>query len=158
MHNADRAALRREVLRRLRSGETVAAVAADCCISRSTVYRWKRESTRAATKPPARRPVEGYLGDMTGPGITDVWGVTCTDLGVCAVAPNGKLVSVFGDTFSGNKVGEGHWRAPVALIGSGDANNLIEYENAGGADESYAQQLWPYVHDDHPGAGAASAP
>jgi hypothetical protein len=30
-------------------------------------------------------PVEGYAGDMTGPGITDQWGVTCADLGVSIV-------------------------------------------------------------------------
>ncbi|OMC46816.1 hypothetical protein A5744_08165 [Mycobacterium sp. IS-1264] len=94
--------------------------------------------------------VEGYLGDITGPGITDTWGVTCTDLGVCAVAPNGKLVSVFGDTFSGRTVGQGDWRAPVAMVGSGDANNQIRYEYAGGADPNYARQLWSYVHDGEP--------
>ena len=174
MHTGDTATLRDQVLRRLRSGEKVAAVAAECGVSRSTVYRWKRESPRTATKPPpARRsprmgsaaavpipapptpaaaPTEGvgYLGDITGPGITDKWGVTGTDLGVCAVAPNGKLVSVFGDTFSGPTVGQGDWRAPVALIGSGDTNNPIQYENAGGADPNYAQQLWTYVHDSPP--------
>jgi Domain of unknown function (DUF4185)/Helix-turn-helix domain of resolvase len=172
MHNADRATSRNQVLRRLRSGEKVAAVAADTGISRSTVYRWKRESTGAATKPPAARrsptigsaavpvptpapqpaaaPVEGYMGDITGPGITDKWGVTCTDLGVSVLAPNGKLLSVFGDTFSGTSVGQGDWRAPVALIGSGDTDNQIQYENAGGADPNYAQQLWTYVHDGPP--------
>jgi hypothetical protein len=183
MHNADTVALRHQVLRRLRSGEKVAAVAADSGISRSTVYRWKRESTRATTKPPAAErspsipsaalpvpapptpaptptaaPVEGYVGDMTGPGITDKWGVTCTDLGICAVAPNGKLLSVFGDTFSGNTVGQGDWRAPVALIGSGDTNKPIRYENAGGANPNYAQQLWPTSTTPNPGTRAASAP
>ena len=164
--------LRKQVLRRLRSGEKVAAIAAESGVSRSTVYRWKRESTRAATKPPAARPsprvgsaaavavpppptpaaapAEGYLGNITGPGITDKWGVTGTDLGVCAVAPNGKLLSVFGDTFSGPTVGQGDWRAPVALIGSGDTYNQIRYENAGGADPNYARQLWSYVHDSPP--------
>ena len=171
----DTTELRNQVLRRLRSGEKVAAVAANSGISRSTVYRWRRESTRAATKPraaerkptipsaalpvpvhptpapkPTAVPVEGYVGDMTGPGITDKWGVTATDLGVCAVAPNGKLLSVFGDTFSGNTVGQGDWRAPVVLIGGGDTNNPIRYANAGGADPNYAQQLWPYVHDSQP--------
>src|SRR5262245_6413682 len=124
MQKADSATLRKQALRRLRSGEKVATVAADFGVSDSTVYRWRRESKRAATKSTsagrARRPasaavptapVEGYVGDITGPGITDKWGVTCTDLGVCAVAPNGKLVSVFGDTFSGLAVGQGDWRA-----------------------------------------------
>jgi hypothetical protein len=44
------------------------------------------------------------------------------DLGASVIAPNGTLVSVFGDTFSGNRVGEGDWRSPVILIGTGDAS------------------------------------
>ena len=73
------------------------AVAAACGVSNSTVYRWQRENSSTATKsaparrslskrsaavPPAPLPSEGYVGDITGPGITDTWGVTCTDLGV----------------------------------------------------------------------------
>ncbi|TDH47558.1 DUF4185 domain-containing protein [Mycobacterium eburneum] len=95
-------------------------------------------------------PVEGYVGDMTGPGVTDQWGVTSADLGVSIVMPNGKLMSVFGDTFSGDSVGQGDWRSPVALIGSGDAGTRIAYECAGGANPNHAQQLWPYVHDSYP--------
>src|ERR1700744_5135447 len=94
--------VRDQVLLRVRSGERVAAVAADNGVSTSTVYRWKRQIAVPAAAVPLPTPqprVEGYLGDITGPGITDKWGVTCTDLGVCAVAPNGKLLSVFGDTF-----------------------------------------------------------
>lgn len=64
------------------------------------------------------------------------------------LAPNGKLVSVFGDTFSGAKVGQGDWRSPVVLIGTGDADHEIVYERAGGSDPHYARQLWNYVHDD----------
>jgi hypothetical protein len=95
-------------------------------------------------------PAEGYLSDITGPGITHHWGVTGTDLGVSVLAPDGHLVSVFGDTFSGSTVGHGDWRSPVALIGTGDADNRITYRKAGGADPDYAHQLWPYVHDDAP--------
>lgn len=87
------------------------------------------------------------LGDITGAGITDRWGVTATDLGATVLAPNGKLVSVFGDTFSGGRVGDGDWRSPVALIGTGDADNLIRYERAAGRDPDYAHQLWLYHHD-----------
>ena len=90
----------------------------------------------------------GKLADLTGPNITERWGVTCTDLGASVLAPNGKLVSVFGDTFSGRRVGQGDWRSPVVLIGTGDANNEIVYEYAGGGDPNYARQLWPYIHDD----------
>jgi Domain of unknown function (DUF4185)/Homeodomain-like domain len=165
MPNADAATVRRQILRRLRSGEKVAAIAAETGVSRSTLYRWKREGARAATDAPVRarrRPmttsaaasvpkvaqVDGKVADMTGPGITDRWGATCADLGASVPAPNGKLVSVFGDTFSGNRVGEGDWRSPVALIGTGDADHQIRYEYAGGADPNYARQLWDYVHDD----------
>jgi Domain of unknown function (DUF4185) len=92
------------------------------------------------------RRKDGKLADITGPGITDRWGVTCTDLGASIIAPDGSLVSVFGDTFSGNIVGQGDWRSPVILIGSGDADHPITYRRAGGADPEYAHQLWRYHH------------
>lgn len=109
-------------------------------------------SRRAAQGPtrdgPARVPqLNGKVANLTGPGITERWGVTCTDLGASVIAPNGKLVSVFGDTFSGSKVGEGDWRSPVVLIGRGDADHEIAYERAGGPDPHYARQLWYYHHD-----------
>ncbi|ORA40158.1 DUF4185 domain-containing protein [Mycobacterium aquaticum] len=92
--------------------------------------------------------LNGKAVDLTGPGRTDQFGVTATDLGASVVAPNGKLVSVFGDTFSGPMVGQGDWRSPVALIGSGDADHEIVYERAAGPDPNYAHQLWFYIHDD----------
>ncbi|WP_422206448.1 helix-turn-helix domain-containing protein, partial [Mycobacterium sp.] len=56
MSKTDTAGLRTEVLRRLRSGEKVGAVAAECGISDSTVYRWRRENPPTAIKStPARR-------------------------------------------------------------------------------------------------------
>lgn len=92
------------------------------------------------------RRKDGKLADITGPGLTDRWGVTCTDLGASVIAPNGTLVSVFGDTFSGNSVGHGDWRSPVILIGTGDANHPISYQRAAGSDPEYAHQLWRYEH------------
>jgi hypothetical protein len=92
--------------------------------------------------------LNGKVRNLTGPRLTKRLGVTCTDLGASVIAPNGKLVSVFGDTFSGRKVGQGDWRSPVVLIGTGDANHEIRYERAGGDDPNYARQLWQYVHDD----------
>ena len=94
----------------------------------------------------ATRRIDGKLADITGPDITDRWGVTCTDLGASILAPNGTLVSVFGDTYSGKRVGHGDWRSPVILIGTGDASHAISYHRAGGADREYAQQLWRYPH------------
>ncbi|EUA56399.1 hypothetical protein I553_8447 [Mycobacterium xenopi 4042] len=94
----------------------------------------------------SRRRPTGKLADLTGPGITDRWGMTCADLGASVCAPNGMVVSVFGDTFSGTKVGDGDWRSPVILIGTGDATHPISYQRAGGDDPDYARQLWHYVH------------
>jgi hypothetical protein len=131
--------LREQLLARLRSGESVRKVAADSGVSASTLYRWLHADPVAT---------DGKLADITGPGITDRWGVTSTDLGASILAPNGKLVSVFGDTFSGAKVGQGEWRSPVILIGTGDARQHIVYERAGGDDPNWARQLWDYIHDD----------
>ncbi|MDT0488373.1 DUF4185 domain-containing protein, partial [Streptomyces doebereineriae] len=140
--------VRRKALHRMNSAEAVAAIAADTGISRSTLSRWKSATNgrRSRAQTAARRGVK--LADVTGVGITDRWGVTATDLGASVLAPNGTLVSVFGDAFSGVHVGEGLWRAPVALIGSGDAQHPIHYERAGGSDPNFAQQLWFYIHDD----------
>ena len=98
---------------------------------------------------------DGKLADITGPGITDRWGVTCADLGASVIAPNGTLVSVFGDTFSGNRVGEGDWRSPVILIGTGDASHPITYHRAGGGNPEFAQQLWRYTASHRPVRTAA---
>lgn len=88
----------------------------------------------------------GKLADLTGPGLTDRFGATCTDLGASVRAPDGSLVSVFGDTFSGDRVGIGDWRSPVILIGTGDATHPIVYRKAAGGDPRYARQLWRYRH------------
>ncbi|MCV7383026.1 DUF4185 domain-containing protein [Mycolicibacter longobardus] len=95
---------------------------------------------------PAARNVPGKLADVTGPGLTEKWGVTCADLGASVLAPNGTLVSVFGDTFAGERVGRGDWRSPVILIGTGDAAHRVRYQRAGGTDAGYARQLWHYRH------------
>ncbi len=100
---------------------------------------------------PLRANVTGKVKDLTGPGITDRFGAACTDLGASVLAPNGNLVSVFGDTFSGSRVGVGDWRSPVILIGTGDATHPITYTHAGGSDARYARQLWHYKHRPNPG-------
>lgn len=104
--------------------------------------------------PAVERISDGFVGkvrDITGPGITDRFGVTCTDLGASVRAADGNLVSVFGDTFSGSRVGVGDWRSPVILIGTGDATHPIVYCRAGGTDARYARQLWHYRHRNSPG-------
>ena len=64
--------------------------------------------------------LNGKVVDLTGPGVTQRWGVMCADLGPSVVAPNGKLVSVFGDTFSGRKIYPGRvsaHRRPINRLG-----------------------------------------
>ncbi|MDT5077619.1 MAG: hypothetical protein QOJ80_2256, partial [Mycobacterium sp.] len=139
-------AQRQDALRRMQSGESLAAVSRATGISRSTLARWRAAEGASAADPAPAAP-DGKMADITGPGIGDRWGVTATDLGACVLAPNGKLVAVFGDTFSGNRVGEGTWRSPVVLIGTGDAQQPITWERAGGPDPDFAEQLWFYVHD-----------
>ncbi|MDF2824956.1 MAG: hypothetical protein K0R68_2364 [Mycobacterium sp.] len=99
---------------------------------------------------PADARGDGKVADLTGPGLTDRWGVTATDLGATVRAPDGTLVAVFGDTFSGRSVGHGDWRSPVVLIGAGDAQTPIRWERAGGPDPGYAHQLRHYLHDSGP--------
>ena len=84
-------AQRRRAVQRLRAGDSVAEVAADTGVSRSTLYRWRREAlpaARAAAAIPAAA-AQGKMADLTGPGITDRWGVTATDLGAAVRAPDG---------------------------------------------------------------------
>ncbi|MEV5540978.1 DUF4185 domain-containing protein [Saccharopolyspora shandongensis] len=85
--------------------------------------------------------------DLTGPGLTDGFGIGGTDLGVTAVAPDGRLVSVFGDTFERAGVGGPGWRSPVVLFGDpGTATSGIRWTGSTGA-YPYAEQALPYRHD-----------
>ena len=117
----------------------------------ASALTWLRGDSRFVQAAlPADSLADGKLADLTGPGITDRWGVTSTDLGAAVIAPDGKLVAVFGDTFSGHRVGSGDWRSPVVLIGTGDAATPIVWERAGGPDPDYARQLRFYIHDHGP--------
>ena len=117
----------------------------------ASALTWLRGDSRFVQAAlPADSVADGKLADLTGPGITDRWGVTSTDLGAAVVAPDGKLVAVFGDTFAGHRVGSGDWRSPVVLIGTGDAGTPIVWERAGGPDPDYARQLRFYIHDHGP--------
>ena len=85
--------------------------------------------------------------DLTGPGHTDVFGIGGTDLGATVLAPDGRLVSVFGDTFEQAGVGGPGWRSPVVLFGdAATARTGIEWFGSAGAG-SYAAQALPYRHD-----------
>lgn len=92
---------------------------------------------RAATK----------IADLTGPGHTDRFGVGGTDLGATALAPDGRLVSVFGDTFDGPHAGGPGWRSPVVLFA--DPTTLstgLRWTGCAGR-RGRAEQVVRYRHD-----------
>lgn len=63
--------VRRQLMRRLRSGEKVTAVAAHTGVSRSTLYRWKRQSMRTLAKTPAvPRPAATAVAAMPCRGLS----------------------------------------------------------------------------------------
>lgn len=120
----------------------------------ASALSWLRGDARFAQAAlPLNSTADGKVADLTGPGITDRWGVTSTDLGAAVTAADGNLVAVFGDTFSGQRVGRGDWRSPVLLIGRGDARTPIVWDRAGGPDPDYARQLRHYIHDTPPWRG-----
>lgn len=84
--------------------------------------------------------------DLTGPGHTDRFGVGGTDLGAAALAPDGRLVAVFGDTFARSRVGGPGWRSPVVLFGDPTtvARGLVWTGAAGLGD--HADQVVRYRH------------
>ena len=85
--------------------------------------------------------------DLTGPGITDAYGIGGTDLGVTVAAPDGRLVAVFGDTFRRAGVGGWRgWRSPVVLFGDPESVPTgVRWTGSGGPGE-YAAQAVRYLH------------
>jgi Domain of unknown function (DUF4185) len=85
--------------------------------------------------------------DLTGPGHTDRFRVGGTDLGATTTAPDGRLVSVFGDSFTKAGVGGPGWRAPIALFAAPEsvAGGLRWTGSAGRG--ARARQLICYLHN-----------
>lgn len=90
--------------------------------------------------------VASKIKDLTGPGCTDRFGVGGTDLGATVAAPDGRLVSVFGDTFERAGVGGPGWRSPVVLFGDpATVGTGIEWTASAGPGD-YAHQVLDYRH------------
>ncbi|MFP5021522.1 DUF4185 domain-containing protein [Pseudonocardia phyllosphaerae] len=82
------------------------------------------------------------IGDLTGPGFTDAFGIGGTDLGIVTTAPDGRLVAVFGDTFDRAGVGGPGWRSPVVLFADpADVGSGLRWTGSGGDTEDYACRL-----------------
>lgn len=78
------------------------------------------------------------------------YGVGATDLGIPAPTPDGRMLFMFGDTWT-DHVGGTNWRSPVALYSS--STNLtagVVFNGSAGAGsntQGIAPQLWYYPHD-----------
>lgn len=85
--------------------------------------------------------------DLTGPGLTDQFGIGGTDLGVMTTAPDGRLVAVFGDTFEKAGVGGPGWRSPVVLFADPEGFRTgLRWTGSAGPGQ-YAEQALPYRHN-----------
>ncbi len=88
------------------------------------------------------------LRDLTGPGITDEYGVGGTDLGAATTAPDGRIVAVFGDTFESREAGGPGWRSPVILFGDpGSVRSGLMWNGTAGPSRGYADQVVSYRHN-----------
>ncbi|WP_017604961.1 DUF4185 domain-containing protein [Nocardiopsis alkaliphila] len=86
------------------------------------------------------------VADLTGPGLTTRFRMEATDLGIPVLAPDGRMLFVFGDSFESARVGGGWWRSPTALYSTTtDLNSGVEWSGAVGGQA--AHQLWHYDHD-----------
>jgi hypothetical protein len=87
------------------------------------------------------------LRDLTGPGHTDEFGIGGTDLGAAVLAPDGRLVAVFGDTFEHAGVGGPGWRSPVILFGDpASVPTGLTWTGSAGPTRDYADQVVAYHH------------
>lgn len=86
------------------------------------------------------------LRNLTGPGLTSRFDIGGTDLGATVTAPDGRLLSVFGDTFAAAGVGGAGWRAPVVLFADPESvTNGLEWTGSAGRGER-ARQVVRYIH------------
>lgn len=104
---------------------------------------------RAQGPAPAQRlPIHGArVRVLTGPAQTGPFDAPWTDLGIPVLCPDGSMLLVCGDTFSGGGVGGPNWRSPVGLrssssnlaslvidgsVGGRNARSLVPVDHAGG--------------------------
>ncbi|MBW0118714.1 DUF4185 domain-containing protein [Pseudonocardia abyssalis] len=100
----------------------------------------------AASDGPVTRAPAYKVTDLTGPGHTDAFGIGGTDLGATTTAPDGRLVSVFGDTFASPRAGGRGWRSPVVLFGDpASVPTGLRWTGSAGRGPR-ARQVVRYVH------------
>src|SRR5690625_1380760 len=57
--------------------------------------------------PAVAAPAITRMGEITNPEITGQWGAGATDLGIPIIDPDGRMLTVFGETFDGDAVVQG---------------------------------------------------
>jgi len=90
------------------------------------------------------------IANLSGPDETGPFGAAWSDLGIPARCPDGTMLFVGGDTWDGSGVGDGDWRAPVALrSGNADPNGIHIDGAVGGAHAvGLVGEDHHWVHDD----------
>lgn len=94
--------------------------------------------------PAVAAPSITRMGEITSPELTGHWGAGATDLGIPLIAPDGRMLTIFGDTFDGDAALVGDNRAPIALYADPDRPLAegIAWTDAVGGD--FAHELVPY--------------
>lgn len=92
------------------------------------------------------------VAQLTGPGTESAanFGVTSADLGFTTSIGDGKFLTMFGDTFTGDYPGEGVWRSQTALVSDTvpGPNTPIQFDSALGVEgNGMAPELVPSAHD-----------
>lgn len=89
-----------------------------------------------------------FVKNITGPGTSSAkYGFPATDLGISVIDPHNRnrLLTFFGDSFSGDAVGRGRWMSPV--LAYSDARNFrsgLTFDGVWGGNQ--AAQILPYTH------------
>jgi len=130
----------------LKAGLGAAAAIGGLAATGGAVKAMSGGSGKSASLSGAVDPPVFKVADLTGPGLSDRFGMHSTDLGIPVDAGDRGKLFVFGDTFSGPRVGEGDWRSPTGLYSrTTDLNSGIKWDSAVGGD--YGRQFWGYDHD-----------
>ena len=86
------------------------------------------------------------LGDLLGVGKSDAAGFYSGDLGIMReITPGKKFAVVFGDSFRGQRFGQGEWMSPVGVVAQKTQDGRIEILEPLN-DGAKAEQLIQYSH------------
>ncbi|MDO4630692.1 MAG: DUF4185 domain-containing protein [Corynebacterium sp.] len=88
------------------------------------------------------------MRDMLGRGISDDIGAMAGDLGIMVPLDSDEFAIIFGDSFSGERFGEGDWMSPVGAIAAYDDGGQIKIRRPLNKGDRI-EQLIDYEHNDN---------